>query len=339
MARPTINDLAEAAEVSVSTVKRVISGAGAVRPDTMERVRSAAEEIGFYGLGSIRSSIASRRPHHTFRFIMQNPNADFCQAATEGLEAAVRSVADRTIKLQIDCLDDLSPEYVAARIDQMSPEVEAVGIVAADHPIVTEAIDRVAERGVRIFALVSLLSARSLSGYVGLDSWKVGRTAAWTFDMARPQGGKVAILVGTHRYRCHEMNEAGFRSYFREYGQNFTLLEAVSTFESEGVAREVTDKLLREHPDIVGVYAASGGISGVLGAVRDAGKSGQLVIVTYDLSPATRQGLANRLLTVVISHPFMKIGQEAIAVMMHSGQIIGPRTIHVPFDIYTPENL
>lgn len=71
------------------------------------------------------------------------------------------------------------------------------------------------------------------------------------------------------------MNEAGFRSYFREYGQNFSLLEAVSTFESEGVAREVTDKLLREHPDIVGVYAASGGVSDVLSAARDAGKSGQ----------------------------------------------------------------
>lgn len=275
MGRPTIADLAEAAGVSASTVKRVISGAGVVRPGTMERVRAIAEEIGFYGLGSIRSGIASRRPHHTFRFIMQNPNADFCQAATEGLEAAVRSVADRTIRLQIDCLDDLSPEHVATRLDQTGPEVEAVGIVAADHPIITEAVDRAAARGVRVFALVSLLSARSLSGYVGLDSWKVGRTAAWTFDMARRKGGKVAILVGTHRYRCHEMNEAGFRSYFREYGQNFSLLEAVSTFESEGVAREVTDKLLREHPDIVGVYAASGGVSDVLSAARDAGKSGQ----------------------------------------------------------------
>jgi LacI family transcriptional regulator len=48
----------EGAPNVLSTAKRVISGAGVVRPDTMERVRSGAEEIGFYGLGSIRSTIA-----------------------------------------------------------------------------------------------------------------------------------------------------------------------------------------------------------------------------------------------------------------------------------------
>jgi hypothetical protein len=33
------------------------------------------------------------------------------------------------------------------------------------------------------------------------------------------------ILVGNHRYRCQEMNESGFRSYFREHAPGFTLLE------------------------------------------------------------------------------------------------------------------
>lgn len=64
-----------------------------------------------------------------------------------------------------------------------------------------------------------------------------------------------------------------------------------------------------------------------------------MVIVTYDLSPATRQGLANRQLTMVISHPFMKIGQEAIAAMLRGDQGAGPQIINVPFDLYTPENL
>ena len=34
------------------------------------------------------------------------------------------------------------------------------------------------------------------------------------------------------------MNESGFRSYFREHNQNFTLLEPKSTYESAAVARE-----------------------------------------------------------------------------------------------------
>ncbi|MGX5850611.1 LacI family DNA-binding transcriptional regulator [Mesorhizobium sp. PL10] len=342
MARPTISDLADAAGLSTSTVKRVISGGGLVRADTMERVRAAAEEIGFYGLGSIRGSIASRRPQHTFGIILQQPNHAFGQSATEGLEVAAKAIIDRDIRLRVYQLDDLSPEHVAAQISNLDADVEAVAIVAAEHPIVTEAIDRLAERGVPVFALVSPLSARLLSGYIGLDGWKVGRTAAWAFETACRQPGKLGILVGTHRYRCHELNEAGFRSYFREHGGDFTLLEAVSTFESEGIAREVTDKLLREHDDVVGIYAASGGIAGVVGAIRDAGKKGKIVVVTYDLSAATKEGLLNKSLTLVISHPFMKIGQEAITAMLRAVQSssdVGLQTVYLPFDVLTPENL
>ena len=30
-----------------------------------------------------------------------------------------------------------------------------------------------------VFALISDLTAQSRAGYIGLDNWKVGRTAAW----------------------------------------------------------------------------------------------------------------------------------------------------------------
>ena len=50
--------------------------------------------------------------------------------------------------------------------------------------------------------------------------------------------------MGNHRYRCQEMNESGFRSYFREYAPEFTLLEPLSTFETSAVAEEMTEKLL-----------------------------------------------------------------------------------------------
>ena len=42
--RPTIRDVAAEAKVSVATVNRVLSGAGAVRQGTRERVRLAAEQ-------------------------------------------------------------------------------------------------------------------------------------------------------------------------------------------------------------------------------------------------------------------------------------------------------
>jgi LacI family transcriptional regulator len=54
MNRPTISDLANAAGVSVSTVNRPRHGSTSVRQDTIDQILEAAEEIGFYGFGTIR---------------------------------------------------------------------------------------------------------------------------------------------------------------------------------------------------------------------------------------------------------------------------------------------
>ena len=77
----------------------------------------------------------------------------------------------------------------------------------------------------------------------GLDNWKVGRTAAWAIARLCTKPGRIGILVGNPRYRCQEMNESGFRSYFRECAPDFTLLEPISTFEDKAIAREVTEPL------------------------------------------------------------------------------------------------
>src|SRR5690349_3894408 len=85
----------------------------------------------------------------------------------------------------------------AERVLAAAEEADSVALVAADHPRVTGAIDRLHVRGVPVLALVSDLSAPNRAGYVGLDNWKVGRTAAWAIANLRRRPGNVAIFVGS----------------------------------------------------------------------------------------------------------------------------------------------
>jgi LacI family transcriptional regulator len=71
MKRPTIPDLAAAAGVSVATVNRVINRSEAVREPTRERVLRAAEQIGIYGLGSIKHSVRRNRERHDLGVLLQ----------------------------------------------------------------------------------------------------------------------------------------------------------------------------------------------------------------------------------------------------------------------------
>ena len=342
MTRPTIRDLANAAQLSVATVNRMLAGADNVRAPTRELVQEAAERIGFYGLGAIQSRVAASRPKFRFGILLLQRHRPFYQNIATALRRAASETHNAEIELRIEFLDDLSPQNTADHALRLARDCQAIGLVSAVHPIVTEAIAQIQATGVHVFALVAQLSAAGQVPYVGLDNWKVGRTAAWTFANVCKTPGKIGILLGNPRYRNQEMNETGFRSYFREMAPEFTLLEPLSTHEASAVAQEMTEKLLAEHPDLVGLYVSGGGISGALAGLRSTGKAGKIVAVGYDLFDVTRAALLDGAMTMVIAHPLNRLAREALETMTNacSTTVVSANlTRIVPFELYTRENL
>lgn len=340
MRRPTIPDLAEAAGVSIATVNRVLSGAANVRLATRERVQQAAEVIGFYGLGSIQARVSAARPRLRFGVLLLQPYRPFYQNVAQALETAAAEATAAEVELRVEFLEDLSPQNTAARALALAEHCQAICITTAVHPVVIEALERIQAQGIAVFALISQLSATGQFHYVGQDNWKVGRTSAWAFAHICKEPGKIGILMGNPRYRNQEMNETGFRSYFREHAPGFTLLEPISTFEAAAVAQEMTEKLLADHPDLAGLYVSGGGIRGALAALQSSGRAGQLVVVGYDLTDVTRAALLDGSMTLVISHPLARLAREAVGGMIRAstGQE-GNQTSIVPFEIYTRENI
>lgn len=342
MKRATIKDLAETAGVSVATVNRVIGRSGPVSQCTVQRVLEAARELGFYGLAGLEHRLSGARRKLRLGFIIQSPHRLFATTLAKALEHCVASGEAGDVQPIIELIDDLSPEGVSTRMLALGAECDALGVLAAEHPIVTESIERLAASGVPVIALITALSARTNVGYVGLDSWKVGRTAAWALHHMCAANTKVGIFVGTHRYRCHDLYESGFRSYFREHANSFTVLEHVSTFESDAIAREITEDLLREHRDLGGLYVSGGGVGGVIAALRSCGRGRGIVTVGHDLMDTTRSGLLDGSLTLVISHPFSSIAGETIAALVrakNAGPEAGTQSVIIPFEIYNSENL
>lgn len=340
--RPTIRDLAKAAGVSVSTVNRVISGSGVVRKPTMDRVRDAAQEIGFYGLGSIEHAISKTRETHCLGVLLHQSSRTFYRDLAEAIRLESREFADGEIDLRLEHLETLTPDHIAERLLAMAGACEAVALVAAEHPILTAAIDQAIDRGVPVIGLIAPLSARGNVGYVGLDGVKVGRTAAWAFDRMCRHRGEIGILVGNPRFRNQELNESGFRSYFREHGSDLTLLEPRLTYESAAVAREVTETLLSDHPEMCGLFMSGGGITGTLAALRDAGPKPGFVTIGYELMEPTRAALIDGTMTMTIAHPMAPLARETLATLVRSkrgGTGAGAHSSVLDFDIFTPENI
>jgi len=221
--------------------------------------------------------------------------------------------------------------------------VDAVALVAADHALIGSEIERLKERGVPVFALISDLSTPSRAGYAGLDNRRVGRTAAWFITGLANEPGKLAIFVGSHRFQCQELAEMSFRSYVREHAPMFELLEPLVTLESNLLAEEGTRDLFQRHPEIVGVFVAGGGIDGVLRALRDQRDSradARVIGVARELTQSTRIGLLNGHLDAVLSHPLPQLARDLVAAMVAA--LANPATGHqqvvVPLDTQTPQS-
>lgn len=340
MSRPTIADVAKAAEVSISTVDRVLTGRKTVKRATAERVLAAAQEIGFYAAGVIRHNLEAR-PTYTLGFLLQQSSRSFYRSLAQQLTEASQTYPQANIQARIEFMDDLAPHAVAEHMLKLGKKVQALSVVAAEHARIAQAIESLAADNVPTFSLISTLTAPCGVGYIGLDNWKVGRTAAWALHHFCPQGGKVAIMVGSHRYRCQELNESGFRSYFREHANHFQLLEPMISGEERAVAAELTRNLLLREPDLKGLYIAGGGVSGVVEVLREQQRP-QLFTIGHDLMDVTQNALVDGVLSLVLSHPLPRLAEVAVQAMVSSISDSHAKALPtklLAFDLYTAENV
>ena len=340
--RATIADLAQAAGVSVSTVDRVLNGRDPVRKPTADKVLAAAEAIDFHAASLIRQRLTVEKPMRNFGFLLLQQSQPFYQMLGDSLLEAARSARLVQARSRIVHMEDLDPDAVGEQIETLGRSVDVLAVVAANHPRIAAAIASLHGRGTANFALISELTAPCPVGYIGLDNFKAGRTAGWAAASLARSAGKAAIIVGSHRFQCQDLNEMGFRSYFREHAPAFAVLETRVSLEDARYAAEVTRDLLAQHPDLAALYVAGGGVSGVLSVLRERKPASPLVTIGHDLTRHTEAGLLDGQLNLVISHPLKAMAEALIEAMAAATLPAGPHTltrIMLPFYIQTRENL
>ena len=342
--KPTVAALAKKADVSLSTVNRLLHGKGTVRPETIDRILVAADAIGFYGLGALRERKRENLPCRKLGFLMQQSHRPLCQMWANGIVAACARRSDTVITPHVMFEDDLAPEAVSANLLELGKTVDAIAVVTADHPLVSHAIDALRAKGVPVVAFVTDLSAASRAGFVGTDYWKIGRTAAWFVSEMTGGAGKVVPLIGSNRYQCQDLADASFRSYMREHAPGCQVSESLLTNEEPDNAYAIARRLLDEEPDLLGIFVNGGGVSGVVRALREWPQLRQrkVRVVCRDIGPETRKGLSEGLITAALCLPKDQIHHELIDVMLRLVERRDRDTIEqriVPFEIVTPESI
>ncbi|WP_046077748.1 LacI family DNA-binding transcriptional regulator [Halomonas sp. HG01] len=341
---PTMVDVARAAGVGVATVDRVFSGRARVRKATADKVLRAAKSLGYERSSEEGGELSGAGPATVRRlgFLLQKRTSPVYRVLAESLIEAARRYHGTRVTVTIDYCDTLDPDQVASALVRLGRQVEAIGVVATDHPEVAQAVAGLHRQGVPVFALLSELSVDALSaGFVGQDGRKMGRSAAWAMSrMTRP--GAVGIITGSHRYVCQELYEIGFRGYFREKAPAFRVVEPIFSQEDPDQAARATRELLEAEPELRGLYVAGGGIEGVVETLRERSRQ-DLLVVGHDLTATTRAALVDGTLDMLLSMPRRELAERAVSAMVESLMAPQldtlPRRVILPIDIFTPESV
>lgn len=338
--RPTIADLATAAGVSIATVDRVLNRRLPVREATARLVLAAAERIGFHAAGLLKQRL-QETPARAFGFLLQKRSDEFYRSFAAELVSATKRATEIRGRPLVDFMDELVPSFIAQKIDEVGAKVDALAVVAVDHPLVNEAVARLASAGRPVFTLLSDLSAPQRAGYLAVDSRKAGRTAAWAISRLAKQPGKIGILLGSHRYLSQELAEISFRSYMREHAPEFILLEPLVNLDDPRIAHAAAGHLIAGTPDLVGIYVAGGGTEGVIAALREEGAAARIVAVCNELMPFTRSALIDGTLDLVLATPLAEIATRAVAMMtaVCAGADPGGTIVQLPAKVCVSENV
>lgn len=346
MKKTTLTDIAREAGVGVATVDRVLNRRAPVRAETQDRVVQAAVRLGYRFAPEFLADSAAdgtSPPAGTLRIgvILLSRDYSFYDTFASALEKQAAPHCQPGTRVEFVFHDIHAVEATAASIEEMSHRVNTLVLIALDNALVRHAVQNAANRGVKIFALLSDLSPCGHAGYIGLDNRKAGRTAAWIVQRLSGPPGKVGVIIGDNRFLCQETCEISFRSYLREHATGHTVLEPVTSFENVEQGYAATSRLIEEHPDLSVIYAPCGGVEGVVSALRDSGKKAQITLICHGPLQDANLALIDGTLDIMVSHRLEELARSVVDAMLQAGAETHGNfiSLHSSFELITKENI
>ncbi len=147
-----IEDVAEHAGVSTATVDRVLNGRPGVRALTVQRVLKAAGDIGYLIDGT---QPASALKPLRLAFLLPAGGNRFLGMLGRLIGSSQAQLASFNMRARVEHIESFRPELLAQHLKAVGREVDGIAFMALEHPLVREAVDRLADRGIPTVTLIS----------------------------------------------------------------------------------------------------------------------------------------------------------------------------------------
>jgi methyl-accepting chemotaxis protein/ABC-type sugar transport system substrate-binding protein len=150
--------------------------------------------------------------------------------------------------------------------------------------------------------------------FVGGDVYLQGRLSGETMGKALSGGkGEVAVFTGYFNSTGQELRRKGFQSILGEKYPDIRIVEVAENREDPELAYRQTLELLKQRPDLSGIYITEGATpQGVARAVLESKKSGSVTIICHDMTDETMRYVKQGVITATIGDNAFAQGHDPV---------------------------
>lgn len=187
-------------------------------------------------------------------------------------------------------------------------------VVVGFEPSLDPIVDKAIEAGIPVVTVDADLPTSKRIAFVGTGNFNAGVTGGNKLADLIGGQGKVAIMTKPGQSNLEE-RIAGYKEALSHYA-DIELVQIADTQSDPVIAAQVASALLQKYPDLAGIgcVEAAGG-SGAATAVREAGKAGDVKIVSMDRGNEVLEAIEEGVISASIAQQTALMPYYAVQIM------------------------
>lgn len=315
IAKPTVNDIARVAGVSLATVDRVLNERPGVRDVTIKKVQAAIEELGY-----VRDTAAAnlaRKKTYRFVFVLPDWKGQFLASLERSISESLESARQDRTEIRTIRVPNHDHTQLARALTELQPDdTDGLAIMAKETPLVRDAIADLRKRGIPVVSLVSDQPNSDRDHFVGIDNVAAGRTAGTLIGrFTAVRTGKVLVVITNKQSRDMIERRFGFDEVVRAEFPHIEPLPSIEGQEQPDHTEKVTLRALQENPDTIGIYSVGASVQAIARAIDAANLAERPVMVDHELTENSAALLRDGALDAVITQNTGHLARSALRVL------------------------
>lgn len=280
----SIEMIAEKAGVSRGTVDRVLHNRGQVKPETAEKVRAVMEELDFHPSTLGRAFYLSRKKNK-IGVLVSLREPDFQKQVMEGVESGIAYARQHGVETQVEFASPNDPAaYLSALKRLLASDIQGLALRGIASQAVSRRLREDAKGKMPVVVYNQDIEPELRDCFVGQDSCQSGRCAAHLMQQMLPRRGCVLLVGVDPLHASSEERLRGFAEHFSRQGGEVDVSHVVYGGGDHDTVYRLTGRAISDLPELTGVFVSGAGLSGAAQAVDDAGLSGRVKVVGFDVT-------------------------------------------------------